>query len=150
MITQDSVAIDGFPMCDSCLDDEFHVGRMALAQSDSAENCNMEPRWIPHPDLPYDPVDKIKHCACVLVSTKFIPAGTKLSWHYPMVQHQVSPPPPPIPLLPPLPPLSLFLTMKFQASPTKLQAKPPYLKTPLRKTRERHVFTLMGFVCAAN
>jgi hypothetical protein len=86
---QDAVAIDGHPMCHACLDNEDDVDRMALAQSDSAENCNMEPRWIRDPDLPYDAVDKIKHCVCIMYSTKFIPAGSKLSWYYPMIHHKV-------------------------------------------------------------
>jgi|LauGreDrversion4_2_1035121.scaffolds.fasta_scaffold274804_1 hypothetical protein len=83
---------------------------MALAQTDSPENCNMALEWIIDPDLPFDPVNKIKHCACVLFSTKFIPAFSILSWYYPMVHHR---------------------------SPTVLQAKQMHLRTPPKVPRIR-------------
>jgi hypothetical protein len=85
---------------------------MALAQTGLPEECNMVVEWILDPDLPFDSVDKIKHCACVLFSKEFIPAGSKLVWNYPMVHHK---------------------------SPRVLQAKQGYLQTPPRKIRIRDV-----------
>jgi hypothetical protein len=76
-------------MCDSCLDDEEDVDRMALAQSDDSQGCNMTPLWVADPEWPPDPVDNIKHCACFLVAKEDIPANSKLSWYYPMV-HKVT------------------------------------------------------------
>ncbi len=94
------MAIDGYPMCDPCLDDEDDVERMALAQCDSPASTNMIPVWVYDPDLPYDEVEKIKHCVCIMYATKFIPAGSRLSWYYPMVHHKVAYFPPPSPYLP--------------------------------------------------
>ena len=76
-------------MCDCCLDDEDDVDRMALAQSEDSQGCNMTPVWVADPEWPPDPVNNIKNCACFLVANVDIPANSKLSWKYPIV-HKVA------------------------------------------------------------
>jgi hypothetical protein len=44
--------------------------------------------WVEDPNIPFDPVNPINHCALFLIACKFIPARSKLCWYYPMV-HQV-------------------------------------------------------------
>ncbi len=85
---QDWVAIDGFPMCDPCLDDEQDVDRMALAQTDSLDKINMVVEWVEDPTLPFDAVNPINHHSLYFTASKNIPANSRLCWFYPMV-HQV-------------------------------------------------------------
>lgn len=97
-------------MCDPCLDDEPDVDRMALAQTDCSENINMVLEWVADPNIPFDPVNPINHCALFLIACKFIPIRSKLCWYYPMVH---------------------------QSTPKMLSEKPSQLKTPQYKKRFR-------------
>jgi hypothetical protein len=61
---------------------------MALAQTDCPKHINMKLKWINDPNIPYDSVNPINHCALFFVASKHISTNSKLCWHYPMV-HQV-------------------------------------------------------------
>ena len=113
-------------MCDPCLDNEDDVDRMALAQTDCPEKVNMKPKWVNDPNIPYDRINPINHCALFFVATKRIPANSKLCWYYPMV-HQVT-----------LPVLFAFAqVIILQADLLKLTEKDRHLKTPPYKRRDR-------------
>ena len=113
-------------MCDPCLDNEDDVDRMALAQTDCPEKVNMKPKWVNDPNLPYDRINPINHCALFFMATKRIPANSKLCWYYPMV-HQVT-----------LPVLFAFAqVIILQADLLKLTEKDSHLKTPAFKRRIR-------------
>jgi Zn-finger protein len=49
----------------------------------------MNAKWVNDPNLPFDPINPINHCALFFTATKRIPAKSKLCWYYPMV-HQVT------------------------------------------------------------
>jgi hypothetical protein len=129
---QDWVAIDGYPMCDPCLDEEDDVDRMGLAQTDCPDHINMVLEWVDDPDLPFDPVNPINHCACFLIACGFIPIKSKLCWYYPMV-HKVTC----TFLLFVSMCVSLAYNIILQGPLLKLSKVAPHLTSPKRHKRER-------------
>jgi hypothetical protein len=88
---ESGLLIDGWPLCDPILDSDVNsLGRFALANSASSHcTANIKMMWVPAPDLPNDPVNRIADCECILVCTRDVEVGEELLWNYP-IQHHIT------------------------------------------------------------